>query len=759
MIDSNKLLGNETSEQKTDNIKTTKNIVVIKKSLIKIDSLLKERLVLSKIRQGILMEQEENNMRRQREDDLENKGRKVSSKQKNDKCPEKTKFIRGIIAAMTGLTALFLPQLIKLLNFLRRILSPVTKMITSTLKALTSFLTVGKDMKDQVEKKYDFTSLTPINIQTSFDNFSSALSTFVYTLIAAGTLQTLQSLDINGIKNFVKRIRKGENIFSKTKVTKGVKIPVDDKFLLDPTLDFIQKQKKTFSIPITDRRFRVNPKGRKINPEDGRFFAKRTNKQRLRKLKEEEILERAIRIQQQSDFEFEEFLKTTPQGRKELRYLNFLRDNELPDPKLLRRQVADFRQAEGVNLYKQLQSGKISEKQYDNLLEALDVRVSRFLGEINQYDTEIIRATKGKLSVGELKVNTFGEKSKFNIFKETKNKGLIKPERAILKPVVNPLKKVMGDTSKSVVGGGNNNILNSFKEAPFFDPMNPRASVIGGGFSDSFFNKSVTKPSGFRQGINFLEGIDQTMVEFSTKKGEKVLDVITSGPLKGLTKGAKGMFRRAVEESIGLVPFLGDLVGLLLDIYLFGEIPERAGYKAVGGILGGFVGALIGSFPPLIPFGGPLIGSIIGGIGGDILGGFVYDMVKGQEKKVSTPVKPVKEAVKKAFKLGGFTGKGDPNKIAGLVHKGEFVLDEDTTLAVRQNAPGFLDDLNKAEGFESLNILRNYASYEGSENQFNSFVPIPIPIRSAAASGSTPLISLNNNMNSDNKVKSSHYDR
>ena len=163
MIDSNKLLGNETSEQKTDNIKTTKNIVVIKKSLIKIDSLLKERLVLSKIRQGILMEQEENNMRRQREDDLENKGRKVSSKQKNDKCPEKTKFIRGIIAAMTGLTALFLPQLIKLLNFLRRILSPVTKMITSTLKALTSFLTVGKDMKDQVEKKYDFTSLTPIN--------------------------------------------------------------------------------------------------------------------------------------------------------------------------------------------------------------------------------------------------------------------------------------------------------------------------------------------------------------------------------------------------------------------------------------------------------------------------------------------------------------------------------------------------------------------------------------------------------------------
>ena len=46
---------------------TGKNVVTIKRNLIKIDSLLKERLVLVKVRQGILRQQEQNRMRRQRE--------------------------------------------------------------------------------------------------------------------------------------------------------------------------------------------------------------------------------------------------------------------------------------------------------------------------------------------------------------------------------------------------------------------------------------------------------------------------------------------------------------------------------------------------------------------------------------------------------------------------------------------------------------------------------------------------------------------
>ena len=157
------------------------------------------------------------------------------------------------------------------------------------------------------------------------------------------------------------------------------------------------------------------------------------------------------------------------------------------------------------------------------------------------------------------------------------------------------------------------------------------------------FEYDLIKPSMFERARSalfeageFLKGVDQTMVDFATKQTDKIASVITSGPLRGFTQGAKGMFRKAVGETIGLVPFLGDLIGLLLDIYLFGEIPERAGYKTIGGILGGFVGALIGSIPALVPFGGPIIGSIIGGIGGDILGGIVYDIVKGKDTEVKT---------------------------------------------------------------------------------------------------------------------------
>tara|TARA_A100000164_G_scaffold122487_1_gene108456 strand:- start:5773 stop:6612 length:840 start_codon:yes stop_codon:yes gene_type:complete len=265
----------------------------------------------------------------------------------------------------------------------------------------------------------------------------------------------------------------------------------------------------------------------------------------------------------------------------------------------------------------------------------------------------------------------------------------------------------------------------------------------------------------------FLKGIDKTMVDFATRQTSRVSKVIMSGPLKGLQEGAEGMLKRAVGESIGLIPFLGDLVGLLLDIYLFGEIPERAGYKAVGGILGGFVGALIGSFPPLIPFGGPIIGSIIGGIGGDILGGFVYDMVKGKQSSVSaqdvgesTVKSTIKEkAIKEGlitFAKGGFTGKGDSRKLAGLVHSREFVIDADSTLAVRQNAPGFLEDLNKAKGFESLEVLRNYTSYEGIDNRLAHFIPIPIPISSNQ--GSSDVIIIGGEKKS-NSIAASHHDR
>ena len=57
----------------------------------------------------------------------------------------------------------------------------------------------------------------------------------------------------------------------------------------------------------------------------------------------------------------------------------------------------------------------------------------------------------------------------------------------------------------------------------------------------------------------------------------------------------------------------------------------------------------------------------------------------------------------------------------------EFIIDADSTLAIENTAPGFLNALNQAEGFQSIDVLRNYASYEGGHLQSDSFFPVFIP--------------------------------
>ena len=119
----------------------------------------------------------------------------------------------------------------------------------------------------------------------------------------------------------------------------------------------------------------------------------------------------------------------------------------------------------------------------------------------------------------------------------------------------------------------------------------------------------------------------------------------------------------------------------------------------------------------------------------------------------------VKSTVKEGlitFGTGGFTGKGDSRKLAGLVHNREFVIDPDSTLAVRQNAPGFLEDLNSAKGFESLEVLRNFASYEGAQTVMAQFIPIPIPIMTQQTPSSINIVSEEETKNS---IYSHHYAR
>ena len=157
---------------------------------------------------------------------------------------------------------------------------------------------------------------------------------------------------------------------------------------------------------------------------------------------------------------------------------------------------------------------------------------------------------------------------------------------------------------------------------------------------------------------------------------------------------------------------------------------------AGGSILGGFLGGLAGAIggPP-----GVLIGSIIGGIGGDLLGAAFYDLIFRREQNIGgrLPFSALKGASKGALMKGGFADFG----IFTLGEAGrEFVLDADSTAALERRSPGFLMALNNARGDSAIEVLRNYASYEGSSVGKESMIPIPFPIPSKESTGDQQIV-------------------
>ena len=92
MIDNNKLLNKNKME-------TGRNIVTVKKNLVKIDSILKERLILTKTRNVLMRQMNENRMRKDREDDLENLKRDKDGDQDN-KDKKDGGFLSGLISVI-----------------------------------------------------------------------------------------------------------------------------------------------------------------------------------------------------------------------------------------------------------------------------------------------------------------------------------------------------------------------------------------------------------------------------------------------------------------------------------------------------------------------------------------------------------------------------------------------------------------------------------------------------------------------------------
>ena len=146
MIDTSKLLSKRTSKKALLSREGVTNLIIIKKNVVKIDGLLKERLVLSKVREGLLKQQRENERRREREKQLE-ADRKDDDTDVDPKSKKKSKsMLGGILKVILGgflkfigrLTFGILPKLPLLLKSIKLF----TKIFTSIMRGGFNFVRV-----------------------------------------------------------------------------------------------------------------------------------------------------------------------------------------------------------------------------------------------------------------------------------------------------------------------------------------------------------------------------------------------------------------------------------------------------------------------------------------------------------------------------------------------------------------------------------------------------------------------------------------
>ena len=180
MIDTNKLIPRRKEGGRS--IKTIGNIELIKKDVVKIDSLLKEKLVLSKVRYRILRNQNERDRRIKREGALERKKSRPQDYDANLKSNKKGRglggFLGGILKALLvgiGFTIFkSLPALLRIGKVIKNLIVPFTIGASVLIGAIASIASVGAKILPNVKGK-NFEGASAKSINQGIENFKSAL--------------------------------------------------------------------------------------------------------------------------------------------------------------------------------------------------------------------------------------------------------------------------------------------------------------------------------------------------------------------------------------------------------------------------------------------------------------------------------------------------------------------------------------------------------------------------------------------------------
>ena len=601
MIDTSKLLSKRTSRKALLSREGVTNLIIIKKNVVKIDGLLKERLVLSKVREGLLKQQRENEIRREREKQLE-ADRKDDDTDVDPKSKKKSKsMLGGILKVILGgflkfigrLTFGILPKLPLLLKTIKLF----TKIFTSIMRGGFNFVRVFIRMGAPLAKSL---------LKVGASIFNQIYSIIVKSIVPAaggflGRIAAVLGAPLSGA-------------LARRRLTGATTDNLSKLFTEDQSL------------------LKVRP----VDPAESKI------------IKKERLVDNLTKA------ELEEEIKL----RKKIRKKGFLFSEE-----------DIVQEARGRTIQKKMAKGsrarmvKVKAKEISESLGASagDKGFFKRLGldpALGKRGADPKEIAEQKKLLRKRMSPSFDKKLTERVLREAEFDGSLRT-RVQLENAMDPLR-----TRK------------------------PGEDVLG----DLF--KRLDDPKQIM--------LDQPLMKAPIIKAQKITGKKGLAKFLGNIGGAQFLkpIRKFLNNTVKQIPFLGDLIGLLLDIFVFGEPVGRAAFMAIGGILGGFLGGAVGS---LVPGPGTIIGGIIGGIGGDIIGGLTYDLIFGRKPAVNEAgtvtkgvVKGVSKGVQK-FEEGGLVREYEP--------------------------------LSQIPFDKSTN-LRSLAYYEKTQVGREVMIPIPIPIPS-----------------------------
>ena len=603
MIDTNKLLSNRSGRSTTLSKKSVVNIGLIREDVIKIDGMLKTRLVLSKVREGIEKQNQERLRRKSREDILEkDDDQEDDDSDRTNPRPKKgggglLGFLVGAVLSVVGAIALrFLPQIITIGKFIKKIAKTFFFVVSGTFLALKGFLSLFNEGSEKL-KGVNKNTLTQKNVNNTFTNFFGALRNLAFTLIIAGGI----ALEIKRRNTATEAaILDALQLMGRDAARqRGIPVPSDD--------DLMRHAAKTLGLDLDDLEEMKRPKKpvRKTSAADFASTSRETGRRKrgvTGDIIDVEPIKTSVATKTKLPFEYGTYNYSKNKVTTSADMVEFLN----PRKSTARPQ-------------------KISRRLFDALR-------SDFIDET---------------TLGAKNVESLNIEDALKQFPEV-----------------------------------------DFENDPDFKKLD--AEMKSGRKSTVKTKKVKVKPDTF------------------LGKGKKGLGKLLSD--LGIGKFLKPI-RKFVSETVGMIPFIGDMIAFLLDVFVFGEPPGRAAFMAIGSIaLGGLLAAVGSMLGPA----GTIIGGIIGGIGGDILGRIVYDLFfKDSPSSLRPSVLTPAKGATRAFRGGGFVGP-------------------------KPSVQPMVNSVDKSTE------LRMTASYDKPSAGRVKFVPIPLPIPEKEQQQEPQQIAMNN---------------